>query len=252
MRANLTKRLLADGKAAIGTFCTSSSALMAEAFGHAGFDYLMVDLQHGENELANLQAMLQAVSATPATPLVRVAANMPFYIQRALDLGAYGVIVPMVNTCAEAEEVVRSIRYAPKGSRSWGPVRGTLYGGADYFNKSHEELLTMVMLETADGLANAHDILTVEGIDGCFIGPNDLSLAMGYASELAELPAQVEEAIASILEATVSTGKAAGIQTFAAAGARARIKQGFRFISIQSDLRMARATAAQLIREILQ
>src|SRR5579862_51564 len=195
MRANQTKRLLAADQPALGTFCTTSSPLMAEAMGHSGFDFLMVDLQHGETELATLQPMLQAVSTTPATPIVRVAANLPFYIQRALDLGAYGVIVPMVNTRAEAEEVVRSVRYAPRGTRSWGPVRGTLYGGTDYFFHAHEELLTIVMLETIEGLENARHILSVDGVDACFVGPNDLSLALGFASELAVLPPSVEAAI---------------------------------------------------------
>jgi 4-hydroxy-2-oxoheptanedioate aldolase len=243
---------LLDDKPALGTFCTTASPLMAEAMGHAGFAFLMVDLQHGETELATLQSMLQAVSATPATPLVRVAANVAFYIQRALDLGAYGVIVPMVNSRADAEEVVRSVRYAPRGARSWGPVRGALYGGPDYFAKSQEELLTIVMIETMEGLNNVREIMAVDGVDACFIGPNDLSLAFGFGSELAELPIAVESAIGSILATAKSAGKVAGIQTFAAADAKARIAQGFRFVGIQSDLRMARATAAQLIMETMR
>ena len=113
----------------------------------------MVDLQHGENNLDSVQRMLQALSSTPATPIVRVPANVPMYIQRVLDLGAYGVIVPQVNTKAEAEAVVASVRYAPKGHRSWGPVRGAIYGGADYFANSADELLTLVMLESAEGAA---------------------------------------------------------------------------------------------------
>jgi 4-hydroxy-2-oxoheptanedioate aldolase len=160
---------------------------MAEALGHAGYDYLIVDLQHGENNLGNVQGMLQAVSATPAIPMVRVPANMPVYLQRTLDLGAYGIVVPLVDTRADAEAVVASVRYAPTGGRSWGPVRGAIYGGADYFAQSPDELLVIVMLETAAGLRNARDILSVPGIDGCFIGPNDLSISQGFAPEMAQL-----------------------------------------------------------------
>ena len=131
--------------------------------------------------------MLQALSSTPATPVVRVPANVPMYIQRVLDLGAYGVIVPLVNTRAEAEAVVASVRYAPKGARSWGPVRGAIYGGADYFSKSSEELLTLVMIESAEGLDNAREILAVDGVDGCFVGPADLNISLGYSPEHPEL-----------------------------------------------------------------
>jgi 4-hydroxy-2-oxoheptanedioate aldolase len=250
MRENLAKAKLRRGEVAVGTLCTTSSTLLAESLGHAGYDYLIVDLQHGENNLGNLQGMLQAVSATPAMPMVRVPANVPVYIQRTLDLGAYGIVVPLVDTRADAEAVVASVRYAPTGGRSWGPVRGALYGGPDYFTQSPDELLVIVMLETAAGLRNARDILRVPGIDGCFIGPNDLSIALGKAPELAQLPDAVEAAIAAILATTRETGKVGGIQCFSVESAKARIAQGFRFISILSDLRMARATAAEALRTV--
>jgi 4-hydroxy-2-oxoheptanedioate aldolase len=250
MRPNLTKRLLAAGKPAIGLFCTTASALGAEALGHAGYDFVTVDMQHSENDLGNLQGMLQAVSATPATPLVRVPANMAVYIQRSLDMGAYGVMVPLVNTREEAEAILQSVRYAPAGARSWGPVRGMLYGGPDYFAKSSEELLTIVMLETAESARNAREILATPGIDACFIGPNDLCITLGFPSGLLELPAPVEEAIGTILQAAQATGKAAGIQVFGAEAANARIAQGFRFVSVMSDIVMMRQTAAQTLKAI--
>ena len=248
MRTNSTKALVMRDKVAVGTLCTTASPLMAERLGHAGYDFLIVDLQHGETNLGALQCMLQAISATPAIPLVRIPANLPMHIQRALDLGAYGIVVPLVESGAEAEAIVRSVRYAPAGSRSWGPVRGTLYGGADYFDRSASELLTIVMLETEAGLQNARAILDVAGIDGCFIGPNDLSISLGFASELATLPPAVEEAIAQILSATKSAGKTCGIQCFSAESAAWRIAQGFRFISVSSDLRMAHAAATATLK----
>jgi 4-hydroxy-2-oxoheptanedioate aldolase len=250
MRPNQTKRLMTAGQTALGTFCTSASPMLAETLGVAGYDFVIVDLQHGENSLGNLQGMLQAVSATPATPIVRVPANHPMHIQRALDLGAYGIIVPLVNTRAEADAIMQSVRYAPAGGRSWGPLRAALYAGADYFAKSAEELLTIVMLETADGVKNAREILSVPGVDGCFIGANDLSVSLGYSAELAEYPPEVEEAILAIRDVAQAVGKAPGIQTYSASNANTRITQGFRFVSIQSDFRMVRATAAETLRAI--
>ncbi len=250
MRPNRVKAMLRSDESALGTLCTTASPLMAEALGHCGYDFLVVDLQHGENEMANLQGMLQAISATPAVPMVRVPANEAVYIQRALDLGAYGIVVPMVDSKADAQRLMQSVRYAPAGRRSWGPVRGTLYGGPDYFANAHDQLLVMAMLETADGLRNAADILAVPGIDGCFIGPNDLSISLGHSSELASLPADVEDAIGAIVEATKATGRIAGIQVFGTEQARTRLAQGFRFVSVQSDLRMARLAGAEVLRAV--
>lgn len=250
MRPNQTKRRLLQGKAALGTFCLGGSPLLTETLGQAGYDFVIVDCQHGESNPGNLLAMLQAVSCTPATPLVRVTANAPADLQRALDLGAYGLVVPMVNTRAEAEVVLRSVRYAPAGARSWGPIRGGLYGGADYFAKAHEELLVIAMLETAEAVRNAGEILGVPGIDGCFIGPNDLSVALGFSSELAEYPPPVEEAILAIRDAAVAAGKAPGIYTPNAAAAKARLAQGFRFVCIRNDFGMVAAAAAEDLRMV--
>jgi 4-hydroxy-2-oxoheptanedioate aldolase len=194
--------------------------------------------------------MLQALSATPATPLVRVPANTPVDIQRALDLGAAGIIVPTVNTREEAEAAVRSVRYAPLGIRSWGPLRGTLYLGSDYFSEAHEELLTVLMIESAEGCRNAREILSVPGVDACFIGPNDLSITLGFPPGLAELPPPVEDAIAAILAAARATGKVVGIQVFNTQAAKPRIEQGFRFVSVMSEFEMVRDAAAEVLRTV--
>ena len=250
MRANDTKRLLRAGKPALGAFCLSGSPLIAELLGRAGYDFVIVDLQHAENNPGNLLGMLQAISCTPATPIVRVPANRPVDIQNALDLGAYGLVVPMVSTRTEAEAILQSVRYAPAGSRSWGPLRGWLYGGPDYFARAHEELLIVAMLESAEAVRNAEAILSVPGIDACFIGPNDLSVALGFPPELPEYPRPVEEAILAIRDAAAATGKAAGIYTPSATAARARLAQGFRFVCVQNDFGMIAAAAAEALRTI--
>ena len=169
------------------------------------------------------------------------------FIQRALDMGAYGVIVPLVNNRQDAEAVVASVRYAPEGNRSWGPARGLLYGGADYFRHSAQTLLTFVMIESAEGLRNADEILAVPGVDGVFVGPMDLGISLGYSPDLPQLADEVETAIGTIQQAAQKAGKFAGIQTTSTAEAQRRVTQGFRLVSIMADTRMMRATATQTL-----
>lgn len=247
MRANATKELIRSGKPALGTMCNAASPLVAELLGRSGYDFVVVDLQHGENNLDRLSGMLQAVSATPATPVVRVPANVPMYIQRALDLGAYGVIVPQVNTRAEADAVAASVRYAPAGHRSWGPVRGALYGGTDYFANAAKTLLSLVMIESAEGLANAAAILGAPGIDGCFVGPADLNITLGGSPDDPVLRPATEDGIATIAAAASAAGKIAGIHAFNLDEGRRRLTQGFRFMTVMADTRMIQSGAAQAL-----
>lgn len=251
MRANKSKEMALAGTPALGTMCNAASALIGEWLGHSGFDFVIVDLQHGENNLESVQMMLHALSSTPATPVVRVPSNIPMYIQRVLDLGAYGIIVPLVNTRAEAEAVVSSVRYAPKGTRSWGPVRGAVYGGADYFSKSAETLLTLVMIESRQALDNVNDILNVDGVDGCFIGPADLNISLGHSPDtLPAIHQETESAIERIVAAAKSAGKIAGVHAFSVEDAQRRIKQGFRFMSVMAETRMIRAGATEALRAL--
>ncbi|MEO8507037.1 MAG: aldolase/citrate lyase family protein [Betaproteobacteria bacterium] len=248
MRTNTSKQMALNGKTALGTMCNAASPLIAEWLGHSGYDFIVVDLQHGENNLDSVQVMLQALSSTPAIPVVRVPANVPMYIQRVLDLGAYGVIVPLVNTKAEAEAVAASVRYAPKGARSWGPVRGAIYGGADYYANSAKELLTLVMIESAEGLTNAREILAVDGIDGCFVGPADLNISLGHSPDkLPALAPETTDGIAAIAAITKAAGKIAGIHAFSLDDAKQRIAQGFRFVTVMAETRMIRAGASEVL-----
>lgn len=251
MRPNTSKRMAQAGTPALGIMCNGASPLIAEWLGHCGYDFVVVDLQHGENNLDNVSLLLQALSSTPAIPVVRVPANVPMYIQRVLDLGAYGVIVPQVNTRAEAQAVAASVRYAPKGHRSWGPVRGAIYGGPDYYANSAAELLTLVMLESAEALANAGEILAVDGIDGCFVGPADLGISLGHSPDtLPTLAAETEAAIAAIAAAAKATGKVAGVHAFSVDDARKRIGQGYRFLTVMAETRLIRAGATEALKAL--
>jgi 4-hydroxy-2-oxoheptanedioate aldolase len=246
MRPNNVRELWRRGQPAVGSLLSTNSPLLAEAMGHVGFDWLVADLQHSETNLAQVQGMLTAISTTQTTPLVRVAGNDGILIQRVLDLGAYGVLVPMVNTAAEAEAAVRAAKYPPRGVRSWGPIRGSLYGGPDYFAHANEETIVLAMIETAEGVRNAREILSVAGIDGCFIGPNDLGVSFGEPPEAGVGPS-ASRAIQEILEACLATGTVGGIQTYDPAAAIQRIEQGFRFVGLNSDIRFAIPAARQAL-----
>jgi 4-hydroxy-2-oxoheptanedioate aldolase len=248
VRPNETRRKLAAGQPALGIFVSSASGLVAEIVGGLGFDWVLVDLQHGENNLGNLGGLLQAVSTTGATPFVRVPVNDPMQIGRALDLGAYGVIVPLVNSAAQAEAAVRAAKYPPRGGRSWGPIRGSLYGGPDYFEHADRETMLFAMIETVEAVANAREILSVDGIDGCLVGPNDLSITHGVGPEGGEtLAPEVERSIENVVAACQTTGKIAGMQLYSAASANRRIGQGFRLVGLGTELRSMRAALSGLL-----
>ncbi|MGN6564616.1 MAG: HpcH/HpaI aldolase family protein [Thermomicrobiales bacterium] len=240
MRPNAAKQLLLSGKPAIGIFLSANSPLVAEAVGKTGLSWVCVDMQHGEANLGTLSPLLTAISATPAIPYARVPYNNFKEIGRALDLGAYGIIVPLVNTAAEAEAAVQAAKYPPRGNRSYGPIRGALYSGGDYFGGADQETALIVMIETKEGVENAEAILGVDGVDGCYIGPSDLSIAYGVAPNVGsaeQLDPAVEEAIARVVAAGRATGKIVGMHLFTAAAANRRLAQDIKMIGLGSELR---------------
>ena len=243
MRTNVAKKLLREGKPAIGTWISTRSPIQAEMMGHVGFDWILVDTEHGETDIDALAGMLQAISATPTNPLVRLTANEPWFFKKALDLGAYGVVVPMVNSVEDAKAAVQACRYPPLGGRGWGPTRGVMYGGSDYFEKANDELLLIVQTESRTAVEQIHEILSLPGIDGCFIGPNDLSVSYGFSPGMKQLPDEVEEGIQQILRGAREVGKFAGIHTFTIESAKRRLTEGFLFLAIMGDMRFAQAGA---------
>ena len=179
MRPNGLREAWAEDRAALGGWLTIPSGFSAEIMAHAGFDWVCVDTQHGVIDYQQMVGMLQAVSSTPVTPLVRVPWNEPGIIGKTLDAGARGVIIPMVNSVEEAEQAVRACRYAPAGARSYGPLRATYYAGSDYYEHANDDVLCIVMIETRDAVARVDEILSVPGIDAVYIGPADLSITLG-------------------------------------------------------------------------
>ena len=250
MRENTLRSMWARGDAVVNGWLAIPSAFSAEVMAHQGFDSLTVDMQHGVVDYQVAVTMLQAVSTTPTVPLARVPWNDPGRLMKILDAGVYGVICPMISTPEQAEALVQACKYPPRGYRSWGPVRASLYAGADYGDHANEDLVVMPMIETAEALRNLDDILSVPGVDAVYVGPSDLSLALGCKPRLDQTDPPVVEAQQRILEACKRHGVVAGIHTASSAYALKMIAAGYRFVTLASDGRFLAAKAAEEINAV--
>lgn len=195
-----------------GTFLNLGSSVTAEMAGTAGFDWVLLDHEHGPGSEETLLHQLQAVAATPAAAIVRIAANDPVRFKRTLDLGAAGVMVPWVSTAAEARAAVAGVRYPPRGIRGVAKLnRGCAFGAGfdEYFAHAHEWLVTMAQIETPEGARNASEIAAIDGIDVLFVGPMDLTTGLGISGQL-DHPVFLE-ALRRIAAAAREHGKASGI-----------------------------------------
>jgi 4-hydroxy-2-oxoheptanedioate aldolase len=236
MRPNKIKQIWSDGKCATLGWLSISHGFSTEIMARQGFDALCIDLQHGTSEMNDVLPMLQAISQTDTVPFVRVAWNDPAAIMRALDLGAYGIIVPLVNTAKEAAKAVAACRYMPVGMRSSGPVRAAHYGGANYFEESNEEIVAMAMIETQEGLSNLDAICATPGLDAVYIGPADLSYALGLAPR-ADNPDETHMATCDkIRETAHKHGIKAVMHCAGADFAAGAVKRGFNMVMLTSDL----------------
>lgn len=250
MRPNSVKRALQAGQSVVNGWLAIPSSYSAEVMGYSGCDSVTVDLQHGMIGFDSALSMFQALSATPAIPLARVPVNDGAQIMRLLDAGAYGIICPMISTPEDAARFVSACRYPPRGDRSFGPSRGLLYGGADYYHHADGEILTIGMIETQAGLDNLDAILSVEGLDGIYIGPNDLSLALGQAPSSEPTAQVVVDAIAYIRERTAAHGKIPGIFCSSGQAARMRVEQGFKMVTPGNEAGLLAAAARAAVSTI--
>jgi 4-hydroxy-2-oxoheptanedioate aldolase len=245
VRENTLKKIWARGEAVVNGWLSIPSAFSAEVMAHQGFDSLTVDMQHGVVDYQVAVTMLQGISTTPVIPLARVPWNDPARLMKILDAGAYGVICPMVNTREQAEALVQACKYPPRGYRSWGPVRASIYAGSDYGDRANEDIIVMPMIETAEALKNLDDILTVPGVDAIYVGPSDLSLALGCKPRLDQTDAPVVEAQEQIVQACKRHGVIAGIHNATAAYAVKMVAAGYQFVTLASDSRFLAAKAAE-------
>jgi 4-hydroxy-2-oxoheptanedioate aldolase len=247
MRENRLRTLWRDDKAVVNGWLAIPAAFAAETMAHQGWDSLTVDMQHGVVDYQAMVSLLQAISTTPTVPVVRVPWLEPGVLMKTLDAGAYAVICPMVNTREDAQKLVAWTTYAPRGTRSFGPVRALLYAGPDYPAQADATVVRFAMIETAQALDNLDAILSVEGLDAVYIGPSDLSLALGCKPTFDDVEPPVAQAIDHILARAKAHGVVAGIHNGTPDAALARAAKGFRFVTIGSDARLLAAGSQQIL-----
>jgi 4-hydroxy-2-oxoheptanedioate aldolase len=229
---NALRPRLAQRELLLGGWCTLPTSFAAELVGSSGVDYAVVDMQHGLTGYSDLISMLQAISLAGAVPIVRMPFSDYGLAQRALDAGAMGLILPMVNNAALATDAVRSCRYPPLGERSFGPIRAKLTLGMDPA-WANEQVLCLVQIETREAMTNLDAILAVPGLDGVYVGPADLALSHG-------LPAgrpspELDALLSRIVQACDHHGRIPGIHTLSGVDCRHKIALGYRMCSIGSD-----------------
>jgi 4-hydroxy-2-oxoheptanedioate aldolase len=221
------------GAETLGLWLSVPNDIFAEIAARQPVDYVCVDTQHGVIDYLAATSMIQAIELAGGTPIVRVPWNEPGIVGKSLDAGAHGVIVPMVNTRAEAEAVVRAARYAPDGARSWGPVVAGMRH-ADHRAWAAETVAVIPMIETAQAIANLDDILSVPGVDAVYVGPSDLGVSLGLEPQGNEGIDVFDDALAAVVAACQRHGVVPGIHSTGAL-APLRREQGFRMITVTSD-----------------
>lgn len=222
----------------------------AEIMAAQGYDSVTIDLQHGLVGYEMATAMLQAMSASGITPLARVPWLDPAAIMKVLDAGAYGVICPMINNREQAERLVSYVRYPPDGVRSFGPTRANFSAGADYGTHADKEIICLAMIETAEGVANADEILSTPGLDGVYIGPADLTMGLTgrkYRTGFDREEPEVVEVIKTILAKAHKAGVRACLHNGSAAYAAKAIGWGFDLVTISNDVRLLTTAARESV-----
>jgi len=249
---NQIKPVLAAGGAVYGTFAVLGEPALVEMIGYAGLDYVIIDTEHSGNTIEQVGNLIRAAEIANITPIVRVTANSPELILRALDMGAGGFLAPQVNTAEQAKAAVRAARYAPLGERGIaGVVRAARYGFVpmqEYISGANRETLVITQVEHIESVTNLDEILAVDGIDGIFIGPTDLSQSMGCAGQF-DNP-ELRRVIHSVIEKTRRTDKWAGIFCLDAADAEYWRNAGAQFLTIATESMLFAAALRKLKQEL--
>jgi len=249
MKRNHVRAKLKRGESSVGTWLTLPDPVAAHLMARIGFDWLTVELEHTPTSLETAAHCIAIIGASGPAPLVRIPWNSVENIKRVLDIGSWGIVVPMVNTRSEAQAVVEAARYAPQGSRSIG---GQLHAAsfdtdpATYYAKANEEILVVVMAEHVKAIENAEEIFSVPGIDAVFVGPNDLHNSMGKPPAFESDEPQFVQALEHVLKVARKCGVAPGIHVADAEAARRRIAQGFQFVAVASETGMMLSKAQEV------
>jgi 4-hydroxy-2-oxoheptanedioate aldolase len=254
MRENTLKTALKAGRPAYGTWLSFGSVAVAERLAGAGFDWLTIDLEHAPTNHETAALMAMAIAARGTVPIVRVPSSSDDHIKRALDLGAYGIIAPMVTTAEQARAVVASCKYPPEGVRSVAGGRNDLAwetDGATYISEANNRIAVIIQIEHVTALANIDEILAVPGIDCAFVGPQDLSSSLGCKPPMLESPdPRYQEALETVTTAARKHGVATGIMVVTAEQARRRAQQGFSMIALATEIRIMMGAVGELVTQL--
>ena len=245
---NAFKRALREGRKQIGLWASLCSAPVAEILAPAGYDWIMIDAEHAPNDLATVLEQLRALKGGTATPIVRPAWNDPVLIKRYLDLGVQSLLVPWVQNAAEAARAVAATRYPPAGVRGVALIhRASGYGRiSDYLQRANDEMCVLVQVETREALGQLEAIAAVDGVDGIFIGPSDLSAAMGLLG--GNRSPEMQTVFADASARAARAGKPIGILAPVEEDARRFLDMGYNYVALGSDAGLLRAAAEQLRR----
>ncbi len=244
MRKNEVKAKLKAGEVAIGAFISFPSATIAEFCGYLGFDFIIVDSEHGPMNEETCENMLRAADVAGTVPIIRVPLNIPQLILKYLDRGALGIQIPQINSKEDALTAVRSVKYYPEGMRGLAGPRSALYGLNmslnEYVKLANQETMLITHVENTKGVDNLGEMLTVEGIDVFFIGPVDLSQSLGYPGQITE--PVVEKTIDKIIEQVRGAGRAVGIYAGSVDFAKKYIDKGVQYIATGTTGLLAKAS----------
>jgi 4-hydroxy-2-oxoheptanedioate aldolase len=250
MPKNEFKRALAAGETQIGLFLGLGSSYTAEVVASTGFDWLLIDGEHGPNDLRSIIAQLQALAPYPVQPVVRTVDHDVARIKQLLDGGAQTLLVPMVETAADAQTLVRAMRYPPHGIRGVGTAmaRAARWNGVkDYFAHADQEMCLIVQIESTAGLAGLDALLTVEGVDAVFIGPSDLAASMGHLGNPGH--PEVKGAVEGAIQKIAAAGKAAGVFSADPVVATAYQQMGASLLLVGVDALLLRNSAVALVQK---
>jgi 4-hydroxy-2-oxoheptanedioate aldolase len=253
LKTNTVKAALKRGEAQVGSWLTLSSPFAARSLARAGFPWLTIDVEHSPVNWETAALMFAFVADAGCVPLARVPSGSHENIKRALDNGAFGIVVPMVNTRAEAEAAVAASRYWPRGNRSvGGSLHALAFGGspAEYYARANDEILVVLQTEHVRAVENAEAICSVEGVDAIFVGPNDLLQSMGRKPAMEADDPEFIGALKHLRETAAKHGVAPGMHTLTVEAVRRRLAEGWRFLALGSDLAFLAGAAQAAVKEL--
>jgi len=249
---NRLRSLIESGQPAIGSWISSTDLYAVEMTADLGFDWLLIDTEHAPLSRDNLRSILTAMRGSASTPVVRLSSNTLDHFQTALDLGAQGIVVPMVNTPSDAEQAIRFCRYPPLGIRGFAPIRASRYleNLNEYISTANSVISLIVQIETPEAASNIEQILTTEGIDGIYIGPSDMASFMGLPAQITH--PKVAEVIDGVIARALSHSIPFGLPTWSEEECLTFLRKGARLLTVGSDLHYLSTAAKKRLAGVRQ